>query len=91
MIHIISVDNSEFPYLVYGVIANRRDLAEMKTALGAMPGYVYGGSVTGGAAQGSGYFSLNMTPSDRYPRDQVEAVHRRLMIRLQMLANKVQK
>jgi len=87
----LAVDDSEFPYLVYGVVANGRDLAELKTALGAMPGYVYGGSVTGGSAQGSGYFSLNMTPSDRYPRDQMETVQRRQMIRLQMLAKKVQK
>lgn len=82
----LGVDTSEFPFLVYGVVENGREFfrqidAELKT----VPGYAYAGSVTGSARKGSTYFSLNMMPNAQIPREQSEMVHRRLMIRLQML------
>ena len=58
-------------------------------AIREMKGYDYGGSVRGSTASGSTYFSLNMIPRDQYPRGQAVACQRRLMVRLQMLADAV--
>jgi hypothetical protein len=83
----LAVDDTEFPFLVYGVIGGRADYREIQTALRSTPGYTYGGSSTGSNNNdGTTYFSLNMTPSESYPRAQREAIRRRTMIRLQMLA-----
>ncbi len=85
----LHVDTSEFPCLVYGTVTGMNNLQRVQDALGTTPGYAYGGSVVG-RIEGSGatYFAINLTPYNRYPRGEVEAVHRRLMIRLQMLAEK---
>jgi hypothetical protein len=56
-----------------------------------MKGYDYCGSVVGGTAGGGTYFALSMTPQSQYPRGDGGACNRRLMIRLQMLADAVQK
>lgn len=85
----LAVDSSEFPCLVYGIIAGNQDFRDMQLVLGAMNGYAYGGSVVGRTGQGSTYFALNMTPRDQYPRAQATAAQRRLMVRLEMLAQKV--
>jgi hypothetical protein len=84
----LAVDASEFPCLVYGTVAGADNLQRVQEALGATPGYAYGGSVVGRMGNDTTYFAFNLTPEDRYHRAQVEAVHRRLMIRLQMLAEK---
>ncbi len=86
----LAVDTSEFPCLVYGTITGGDDLQLVQKAIGTTPGYAYGGSVVGRSGNGTTYFAINLTPDDRYPREHVEAVHRRLMIRLQMLAEKAQ-
>jgi hypothetical protein len=82
--HKLAVDDTEFPFLVYGVISGSQDFKGMPGALRALPGYGYGGSVVG-RKNDMTYFSLNMMPSDQYPNAQREAIQRRLMIRLQML------
>jgi hypothetical protein len=83
------VDDSEYPFLVYGTIAGRHDLKAIQDALGKAPGYRYSGS-TSGRTSGEGglvttYFSLNMIPGDRHTQ---EAVDRRVMLRLQVLGKK---
>jgi hypothetical protein len=80
----LAVDDTEFPFLVYGVISGSHDFQVLQGALRAMPGYAYSGSVVG-RKNGMTYFSLNMMPPDQYPRAQRAAIQRRLMIRLQML------
>lgn len=80
----LAVDDTEFPFLVYGVINGTHDLQALPATLRALPGYAYGGSVVG-RKNGLTYFSLNLMPHDQYPRAQREAIQRRLMIRLQML------
>ena len=88
----VGVDTSEFPFILHGVIESGRDfsardfLQRVDADLRALPGYTYGGSVTGRTKSGSAYFALNMTPSSAYPREQAEAIRRRLMLRLQMTA-----
>ena len=81
----LAVDQSEFPFLVYGIIEGRQSYNALKEGLSAMPGYAYSGSSTGNA-DGSTYFALNMMPQREYPREVADAIHRRSMIRLQMLA-----
>lgn len=81
----LAVDDTEFPFLVYGVIEGRADHRDLQTALRSMSGYAYSGSTTGSTRDGSTYFSLNMMPTSQYPRSDAEAIRRRLMIRLQML------
>ncbi len=83
----LAVDDSEFPFLVYGVLAGRHELVEKD--IRAMKGYDYGGSVRGSTEEGATYFSLNMIPRDQYPSGQAAACNRRLMVRLQMLADAV--
>jgi len=79
----LEVDESEFPFLAYGVLAGKCDFRVLEKGLREMKGYYYGGSVVGQTDQGATYFALNMVPHDQYPSDQC---NRRLMIRLQMLA-----
>lgn len=78
------VEDTEFPFLVYGVIRGIHDFQSMPATLRALPGYAYGGSVTG-RKNGMTYFSLNLVPPDQFPPGQREAIQRRLPIRLQIL------
>jgi hypothetical protein len=86
----IAVDESEFPFLVYGVIAQPKALRNINDALAKTRDYRYSGAVSGNTAANGTFFALNMTPPLRYPADQRDAVNRRLMLRLQMLASRVE-
>lgn len=90
-IQTLAVDESEFPFLVYGVVAGGKGLPGLKEALSKGTDYAYGGSVVGTTASGATYFSVNMVPSSRYPAGSAESINRRLMVRLQMLAKRVQR
>ena len=46
-LHKLAVDDTEFPFLVYGVISGSQDFQAMQSALRVLPGYAYGGSVVG--------------------------------------------
>jgi len=82
----LAVDDSEFPFLVYGVLAGKPEYRVLEQGLRGMKDYVYGGSVVG-ATDNSTYFALNMIPQTQIPSEQAAACSRRLMIRLQMLAD----
>ena len=85
----LAVDTTEFPFVVHGVVegsAGGGFFKKIDSELRALPGYTYGGSVTGRTRDGSTYFALNMTPSSAYPREHAETIDRRLMLRLQMAA-----
>lgn len=86
----LAVDTAEFPFVVHGRLQSSTGAGALKkidAELRALPGYTYGGSVTGGDRDGSTYFALNMTPSTAYPREHREAINRRLMVRLQAAAD----
>lgn len=85
----LAVDNSEFPFLVYGTLAGSHTLPEAPV-FEEQKGYTYGGSVRGSFGGGSTYFAVNLVPSSQYPADKERTCHRRLMLRLQMLADKAQ-
>ena len=85
----LAVDTTEFPYIIHGRIESTAGAGFFKkidSELKALPGYTYGGSVTGGGKDGSTYFALNMTPSRAYPRELAEAINKRMMLRLQIAA-----
>jgi hypothetical protein len=84
----LAVDTSEFPCLVYGAVTGTNNLQRVQDTIGTRAGYTYGGSVVGRIGNGTTCFAINLTPSDQYPHGEIEAVNRRLMIRLQMLAQK---
>jgi len=81
----LAVDDTEFPFLLFGTISGNHDFQALPATLRAMPGYAYGGSVVG-RNNGTTYFSVNLMPYDQFSPAQREAIQRRLMIRLQMLA-----
>jgi hypothetical protein len=81
---VLKIDDSEFPFLAYGTLSGSCDFRVLEKGLRDMDGYAYGGSVVGPEKE-STYFSLNMIPHDQYPS---QLCDRRLMIRLQMLADK---
>jgi hypothetical protein len=83
-VKLLEVDDSEFPFLAYGVLAGNCDFRVLEKGLRDMNGYAYGGSVVGREEE-STYFSLNMIPHGEYPS---QLCDRRLMVRLQMLADK---
>lgn len=83
----VEVDDSEFPFLVYGTLVGDRPLPE-ESAFEAP--YAYGGSVRGSNGDGSACFAVNIIPARQYPAGQAEACERRLLLRLQMLASRAQ-
>jgi hypothetical protein len=85
----LAVDDSEFPFLVYGTLAGSHPLPKAPV-FEEQKGYTRGGAVRGSFGGGSSYFAVNMVPDSQYPADQEQACHRRLMLRLQMLADKAQ-
>jgi hypothetical protein len=85
----LDVDTTEFPFIIHGRIESTAGAGFFKkidSELRALPGYTYGGCVTGRTQDGATYFALNMIPSSAYPREHAEAIGRRTMLRLQMLA-----
>jgi hypothetical protein len=83
----LAVDETEFPFLVYGLVAGKHEYPEFEKAITKVKGYVYGGSVVGGDDRAT-HLAFNITPSEQYPDAQAQACHRRLMIRLQMLSQR---
>jgi hypothetical protein len=83
----LAVDDSEFPFLLYGTLAGSHSLPE-PPVFEVQKGYTYGGSVRGSFGGESTCFAVNMVPGSQYPADKEKACHRRLMLRLQMLADK---
>jgi hypothetical protein len=83
----LEVDDSEFPFAIYGLIAGRCDYHALADGVNAMDGYAYGGSVTGDTREGATYFAISITPDRLFPQGRVMDCSRRLMVRLQMLAD----
>ena len=83
----LAVDDSEFPFLVYGTLDGNHPLPKAPV-FEEQKGYTRGGSIRGSFGGGSSYFAVNMVPDSQYPADKEQACHRRLTVRLQMLADK---
>jgi hypothetical protein len=85
----LAVDDSEFPFLVYGTFAGDHPLPKAPV-FEEQQGYTRGGAIRGSFDGGSSYFAVNIIPDNQLPADGEQACHRRLMLRLQMLADKAQ-
>ena len=85
----LKVDDSEFPFLISGILAGKPDLGALETDVRQTNGYAYGGAVVGSMGDSSTYFSMNIIPYNQYPAGQAAACSRRLMVRLQMLADAI--
>jgi hypothetical protein len=85
----LAVDDSEFPFIVYGTLDGSHTLPKAPV-FEEQKGYTRGGSVRGNFGGGSSYFAVNMVPDSQFPADKEQACHRRLMLRIQMLADKAQ-
>ncbi len=83
----LAVDDTEFPFLVYGLLAGKHEFRVLQNGLRELKDYGYGGSVVGTTDKEMTYFSLNMIPYSQFPSAQAVACNRRLMVRLQMLAD----
>lgn len=81
----LSVDQSEYPFLVHGVLDSHRTHHEIRDALKTMRGYVYIGSATSLEKDNTTCFALSMTPATEYPRAHRVAILQRLGFRLQEL------
>ncbi len=84
----LAVDDSEFPFLVYGILAGKHTLEVSQ--FDEAGGYPYSGSVRGSTGDGSTYFAVNMVPHNQIPGAVSQTCHRRLTVRMQMLADKAQ-
>ncbi len=62
----LAVDESEFPFLLHGVIDGQRDLTPLQNAVSAMTGYRYAGSATK-RGDGQTLFAMDITPGERNP------------------------
>jgi hypothetical protein len=85
----LEVDESEFPYVLFGLVAGRCDYHALADGFRHMEGYYYGGSVTGTALGGGTNFAIDIIPEGQLPKDRAVDCSRRLMIRLEMLADSV--
>jgi hypothetical protein len=83
----LEVDESEFPFVLYGLVAGPCDYHALASGFRQMEGYGYGGSVTRSGSDGETKFSIDIIPEGQLPGDRAEDCSRRLMIRLQMLAD----
>lgn len=77
----VTIDQSEFPFLVHGVLAGRCDYKAIRDELRSMPDYSYSGCVTSIRDGSKTIFALNMIPQREYERNP-----RQLMNRMEDLA-----
>jgi hypothetical protein len=82
----LDIDESEFPYVIYGLLDGQCDHRALASAVRQLNGYGYGGSVSGSTPEGGTYFAMNMIPVSQYPQGRSNECERRLMVRLQMFA-----
>lgn len=84
----LAVDTSEFPFVVHGLVEHQPGndfFRRVEAQLRETPGYKYVGSTTGHSKDGATYFAMSITPPAEYPREQADAIQRRLMLRIQMI------
>jgi hypothetical protein len=81
----VQIDQSAFPFIVYGKLQGPCDYRDIRDVLQTMPGYAYVGCVTQIRRDGDfTSFALNMIPRQEYARG---GGTQDLMARMSMLAN----
>ena len=76
----LAVDDSEFPFLVGVICANRDDMEKLKQEIRKLPDYNY----TGGFG-GNNSYAMNLVHYRAFPKGAAERIHRRMSLREQIL------
>jgi hypothetical protein len=79
----IAIDDSEYPFLV-GIICGEPDFPKLKDQIKKMEGYAYDGG-TGSHTR----YAFSIVPYDAYPLETRQRIHRRLLVRQQVLFDKL--
>jgi hypothetical protein len=86
----VVIDDSEYPFLV-GVVCGGSDAVQLKAQIKKMDGYEYGGAV-GNDTNADGSDTCNtfsMIPYQAHPKQAVQFIAHRLMLRQQVFYNKL--
>lgn len=82
----VEIDQSEFPYLVYGEFEGNCDYRDIRDVLRTMPGYTYGGSTTAVRQRGAmTSFVIHMTPRSEYAHHADGSTDHRILQRMRDL------
>jgi hypothetical protein len=79
----IAIDDSEYPFLV-GVICGDSDFPKLKSQIRKMDGYAYNGGTGSETCN-----AFNLVPYEAYPPETSQRIHRRLLLRQQVLYDKL--
>jgi len=80
----LQIDDSEFPFLVGVVCANKSDMEKLKDQVRTMTGYKCSGGVGGDDS-----YAMNVVPSSVFPADARQQIYRRMMLREELLSDKI--
>src|ERR1017187_1325166 len=80
----VEVDDSEFPFLVGVVCANKGDVEKLKEQIRKMATYDYSGGVGGDTKM-----VMNLIPYSAFPRDGRERIQHRMMLREALFYDKI--
>jgi hypothetical protein len=80
----VEVDDSEFPFLVGVVCANRGDLEKLKEQIRKMTAYNYTGGVGGDTRM-----VMNLVPYSAFPTDASQRIYHRMMLREAILSDRI--
>jgi hypothetical protein len=80
----VEIDDSEFPFLVGMVCANKGDREKIKEQIQKMTVYNYGGGVDNERT-----FAINVVPYSAFPADARERIYHRMMLREAVLFDKI--
>jgi hypothetical protein len=80
----VEVDDSEFPFLVGVVCANRGDIEKLKEQIRKMTTYNFGGGVGSDTRM-----VMNLVPYSAFPTGAGERIYHRMMLREAILSDKI--
>jgi hypothetical protein len=80
----VEIDDSEFPFLIGVVCANKGDIGKLGAQLRKEAGYNYSGGISGDGAS-----VMDITPYSAYPTSARQQIHHRLMLREALFYDKM--
>ncbi len=80
----LEIDDSEFPFLVWVVCANRGDMEKLKDQIRTMTAYNYTGGVGGNDS-----YAMNLVPSSAFPAEARQRIYHRMMLREEIFYNRI--
>ena len=82
-LRIVAIDDSEFPFLI-GVKCEENDFEKVKEQIKKIERYNYAGSVSS-----HGRYAFNLVPYPAFPSESSQRISRRLMLRQQILFDRI--